>query len=322
MAVESPPAPGEVVLVLRALGLGDLLTGLPAMRALRGALTPRSFVLAAPAWLAPLALHSGAVDAVLPAEPLGPLPLLRPGLAVNLHGRGPRSHRRLLESGPAAMIAFHHPEVPETAGSPRWRPGEHEVHRWCRLLEESGIGADPGRLGLARTGLPIPPGLEDATLIHPGARDAARRWPVERFAAVARREAARGRRVIVTAGPGEEALARRAAGAAGLGPDAVRAAGDLLRLAGLVAGAGRVVVGDTGVAHLATALGRPSVVLFGPVPPREWGPPAGPLHRALWAGRRGDPHGFRPDPGLLAIEAADVLDAIDALPELDTELSC
>jgi ADP-heptose:LPS heptosyltransferase len=75
-----------------------------------------------------------------------------------------------------------------------------------------------------------------------------------------------------------------------------------------------VVCGDTGVAHLATALGVPSVVLFGPVPPREWGPPSDPKHQVLWAGRRGNPHGLEIDPGLLELTVADVIKALGRLP--------
>jgi ADP-heptose:LPS heptosyltransferase len=90
---------------------------------------------------------------------------------------------------------------------------------------------------------------------------------------------------------------------------------DLLTLAATIANARGVICGDTGVAHLATAFGTPSVVLFGPTPPSEWGPPPSrPQHRALWAGRRGDPHGAEPDPGLLAITAADVIDALTRVP--------
>ncbi|MBA2575354.1 MAG: glycosyltransferase family 9 protein, partial [Euzebyaceae bacterium] len=85
----------------------------------------------------------------------------------------------------------------------------------------------------------------------------------------------------------------------------------VMELAAVVAAAGRVVCGDTGVAHLATAVGIPSVVLFGPVPPSRWGPPADrPRHRALWAGGTGDPHAPRPDPGLLRITVEDVVAAL------------
>jgi ADP-heptose:LPS heptosyltransferase len=77
-----------------------------------------------------------------------------------------------------------------------------------------------------------------------------------------------------------------------------------------------VAVGDTGVAHLATALGTPSVVLFGPTSPALWGPPPGRRrHRALWAGRSGDPHGGTVDPGLLAISVRDVLEALGGLEQ-------
>ena len=65
------------------------------------------------------------------------------------------------------------------------------------------------------------------------------------------------------------------------------------------------------MAHLATAYGIPSVVLFGPTPPSEWGPPPDrPRHRVLWSGTRGDPHAAAPDAGLLAITVQDVLDAL------------
>ena len=64
--------------------------------------------------------------------------------------------------------------------------------------------------------------------------------------------------------------------------------------------------------HLATALGTPSVVLFGPTPPRLWGPPPDMRrHIALWSGAVGDPHAHRPDPGLLALTVPDVISAVD-----------
>jgi len=79
----------------------------------------------------------------------------------------------------------------------------------------------------------------------------------------------------------------------------------------VVAAARVVVVGDTGVAHVATAVRTPSVVLFGPEPPSRWGPPEDrPWHVALWAGRRGDPHGVQPDAGLLELGVLDVLLAV------------
>jgi ADP-heptose:LPS heptosyltransferase len=302
-----------VLLVLRALGLGDFLTVLPALRALSDALSGHRRVLAGPASLEPLALHSGAVDEVLDTRPLGPVEWRRPAVAVNLHGRGPQSHRRLLETEPARLIAFRSAELPETRSLPRWRPDEHEVARWCRLLSESGVPADPSRLELPRPGLPRARGARGATVVHPGAQTAARRWPPERWAAVVRTELAGGRRVLITAGPGESALAHRVADLAGLPSDGVRDGMGILELAGLLTAAGRVACGDTGVAHLATALGKPSVLLFGPTPPALWGPPAGRPHTVLWKGRVSDPFADRPAPGLLAIRPPEVAAALAAL---------
>jgi ADP-heptose:LPS heptosyltransferase len=72
-----------------------------------------------------------------------------------------------------------------------------------------------------------------------------------------------------------------------------------------------LICGDTGVAHIATATGTPSVVLFGPTSPAQWGPRAGTAHTALWRGRTGEAHADQPDRGLLDITAAEVIAAAE-----------
>ena len=289
------------LVVLRALGLGDLLTAVPALRGLARAFPAHERVLLAPVALAPVVeLLSDATYALHQVDGVRTLPGALPPIArdadvaVNLHGRGPQSTALLSAAQPRALVAF--------GRQAAWRDGEHETARWCRLLEAAGIAADPGDLDLAPPAEPTPyPG---ATVIHPGAAAPARRWPAARWAAVARELAGP---VVVTAGPGEEPLAHAVARAAG----ATVFVGDLRALAALVAGAALVLCADTGVAHLATALGTPSVVLFGPTPPAQWGPPPERTHhRVLWAGGRGDPNGARPDPGLLTLQPHDVLEAI------------
>jgi ADP-heptose:LPS heptosyltransferase len=311
-------AVGPRLVALRAIGLGDLLTAVPALRALARAFPEHARSLAAPGPLAPLAELIG-----WPVVPTGELehlarPLQRADVLVNLHGRGPQSHRIASAARPRRPLWFEHPDVPASHGSPVWRPGEHEVERWCRLLSESGVPADPSELSIPRRRGARRPGAQGATVIHPGAASAARRWPADRFAAVARAETAAGRPVLVTGSPAERPLCVEVAAAARL-PAASVLAGctDLGGLADVVAAAGRVVCGDTGVAHLATALGTPSVVLFGPTSPREWGPPRTGLHRALWAGGRGDPHARRPDRGLLEVSVVDVVGALERLPARD-----
>ncbi len=297
----------ERVVVLRALGLGDLLTSVPALRAVRRAHPDAHVALAAPAGLRPLALHSGAVDEVVDTAPLAPLApgLSGADLAVNLHGRGPQSTARLADSAPRRLVSYGLPD------GPRWDLDEHEVVRWCRLLRESGIPADPRDLLLPPP--PVEPPVRGAVLVHPGAAQVSRRWPPERWAQVAHALAGAGHEVRLTGGPDERGVAQEAARRAGLPPEHVLAGRtDLLTLCSLVAHARLLLSADTGVAHVATAFGTPSVVLFGPNPPSRWGPPAErSQHRVLWAGRTGDNFGSAPDVGLLQLTVEQVLDAAD-----------
>jgi ADP-heptose:LPS heptosyltransferase len=296
--------------VLRALGLGDLLTGVPALRAVRRAYADHEIVLAAPRELRPLVELAGVADVLLDTRGLDALgwPWPPPELAVNLHGRGPESHRLLASCRPGRLVAF---GCPPHEGPP-WRAEEHEVRRWCRLVEEGlGIPADPEDLSLAEPAVPAP--VPDAVVVHPGAAYPSRRWPASRFAAVARWAAERGHRVVVTGGPTEVDLAETVRRGAGLAPDAVLAGRTSLDdLAAVVASACLVVAGDTGVAHLATAYRTPSVLLFGPTSPDRWGPPAGGRHTVIWHGDdSGDPRASELDPALARITIDEVITEVD-----------
>jgi ADP-heptose:LPS heptosyltransferase len=309
-----------VAVALRPLGLGDLLTGVPALRAIRAAVPDHRLVLATTAALAPLAALIDAVDEVLPARELEPLDWTGPPpqLAVDLHGKGPASHRIVAGLGPQRLLTFASPGYP----GPVWHAEEHEVRRWCRLVSEGlGVDADADALDLAVPA--VPPPVADASIVHPGAAHPGRRWPPERFAAVARHLADRGHDVRITGGPAEVALATSVARRAGLGEAAVLAGRtSSLELAAVVAAARVVVSGDTGVAHLASAYRRPSVVLFGPVSPALWGPPPRAHHVVLWHGNgTGDPWGTELDPALAAITVDEVRKALDTLLSCRAEWS-
>ncbi|RSS57773.1 glycosyltransferase family 9 protein [Streptomyces sp. WAC06614] len=295
---------------------------------MRAALPGHELVLAAPGRLEDAVRALGVVDRLLPAQAPGrgvPTTLAwsgpPPDLAVDLHGCGPPSRLLLAGLRPGRLFVFAPPGRPLWHG-PRWRADEHERDRWCRLLRWYGLHADPGDLCLPLPAEPSP--VPGAVVLHPGADAGARRWPAERFGAVGRALAREGHPVVVVAGAAEGALARRVAAYAGLGPGAVLGGGPDLpfgRLAAVVAHARCVVAGDSGVAHLATALRTPSVVLFGPVAPRLWGPPTDGPHRALWHPaptedplRPGDAHAPVPDARLLRIPVPEVLTAIRTLP--------
>jgi ADP-heptose:LPS heptosyltransferase len=114
--------------------------------------------------------------------------------------------------------------------------------------------------------------------IHPGAHAPARRWPAERFAVVADHLAQRfGAQIVLTGGPGEEEIAQAVAAGttrAGRALLALCVAGQtsLGGLAALIDRLDLFIANDTGPAHLADALGTPSVTIFGPADHRRWAP--------------------------------------------------
>jgi len=116
---------------------------------------------------------------------------------------------------------------------------------------------------------------------------------------------------VFTGSAKERSRALAVADAAGL-PEETVAAGHLpLDLfARLIAGASLVISADTGAAHLASAYARPSVVLFGPAPVSEWGPPPGP-HTVLTdeSLRLGETFSPTPDPALMSVTVKQVLSA-------------
>ena len=294
------------MLVLRALAIGDLLVAVPALRALRRARPDHRLVLATTPVLAPLVARIGGIDAVAPTPDPTAVPWSgrAPEVAVNLHGTGPQSHRALAALEPVRRIGFRCPDAGPGWEGPEWdavaSAHPHERARWCALLQDIGIPADPDDLHLAASPAVAGPA---PVLVHPGAAFGAKRWPVDRFAAVAAALDAPESPVLVTGSAAERPLAAEVAARARLPGDRV------------VAGAALVVSGDTGLAHLASAHATPSVVLFGPVDPAQWGPPAGGPHVALArpAHRRGARFADDPDPALLAIGVDEVLAAAAAV---------
>ena len=107
-------------------------------------------------------------------------------------------------------------------------------------------------------------------ILNPGAGWGAKRWPVECYTAVAQSLIQRGMLVVVNAGPGEEPLAR--AIEAGTGGAAVPLVAPLEKLIALTRRIALFVAGDTGPLHLACALGRPVVGIYGPTDPTRNGP--------------------------------------------------
>lgn len=153
--------------------------------------------------------------------------------------------------------------------------GLHEVQRSLRLAEAAGFGLPAGDSGALAVRRPLPDtrvltGEAPYVVVHPGASVPARAPSSGWACALVDTLTADGYRVVVTGGPAETALTRAVAGAG-----AVDLGGrtDLAALADVLDRAEAVVVGNTGPAHLAAAVGTPVVSLFAPVVPAErWRP--------------------------------------------------
>jgi ADP-heptose:LPS heptosyltransferase len=160
----------------------------------------------------------------------------------------------------------------------RLRPGEDlpedipEPERMLAIAAAANYSAADDEGLAVRT----PPDVTDLVpdrpyvVVHPGAAVAARRWPGRHAAQAVALLADAGWRVVVTGGPDEQLLTAAVAGAAGVD---LGGRTDLAQLSGVLARASAVVVGNTGAAHLAAAVGTPVVSLFAPVVPAvRWRP--------------------------------------------------
>src|SRR5699024_6065657 len=251
------------------------------------------------------------VDAVPPTPGLDAPLDIAPGrvhTAINMHGNGPESR--------AVIDALDAPHVVAHGGSgPAWLDGILERWRWVRLVEAFGMPGDPDEVAISRPLAPVE--VPGAVVIHVGAFYGSRQWPADRVARAALALTEQGRRVGLTGSAAGRPRAVAVARQAGLGTAAVQAGTTgLAEFAAQISGASLVISADTGAAHLASAYAIPSVILFGPAPPQEWGPPPGP-HIVLTdpAVRRGETFSAEPDPALLAVTSSDVLAAVADLPD-------
>ena len=192
----------------------------------------------------------------------------------------------------------------------------HEVERSLDLVRAAGFDLPPGDGGELRvTRITTARPADGYVVVHPGASVPARAWAPDRNAALVDELAASGRGVVVTGGPSERALTAFAAGSTGID---LGGATDFAGLAGVLAGAEAVVVGNTGPAHLAAAVGTPVVSLYAPtVPAVRWRPWMVP-HELLYvevpcAGCRARLCPVPGHPCLGGIEVADVVAAVERL---------
>jgi ADP-heptose:LPS heptosyltransferase len=309
MAASPWVEPPRSVAVFRALMLGDMLCLTPALRALRHGWPQARITLVGLPWAEEWALRLPTVDAfeTFPGWP-GLPERSTPGraqvqafverqcqqrydLALQMHGSGQLTNALVAAFGAehSAGFAAASAWVPraDAAWYLRWPEHGSEVERLLALT---------GHLGLAPHGLGLDFVVDDAdraaaralqparpyAIVHPGSQWRSRRWPAERFAAVADLLVARGLAVLVTGSAAEAALTAQLR--ACMRQPATDLAGrtSLGALGALVEGAALVLCNDTGVSHVAAAFGTPSVVVACGSDVQRWAPADRQRHRVLW----------------------------------------
>jgi heptosyltransferase-2 len=283
------PAPTPATIVVRAPNwLGDTVMALPALAALR-AHAGSARITVVGRW-APILAGQGVADILLPYPPglrrrraLGrALAVERPDLALllpnsfeaALAARGWRA-RRIVGFDTDGRGPLLSDPLPLPA------PRRHQVDEYAALVEVLGARVEdrvpawrPPRAGPASEEVALLlPASGRLVGLHLGAAGGpAKRWPPGAFGALAALLAREGLTPLLLGAPGDSPEAAAAAAAAG-GP--LRSLVGRDRPALLPALLGRLaclVSGDTGVAHLAAALGVPTVTLFGPTDPELTAP--------------------------------------------------
>jgi ADP-heptose:LPS heptosyltransferase len=260
---------GAVTLAVHPGALGDVLLAVPALRALRAG-SGAPVVLGAQAHIGALLAALGVVDRAVAFETLGLDALFvddpdrrprLPGLdrlVCWFGARDPVFTRRVTALVPGAVVA------PSTAGErPVWdhllATVEPPAGDWCAPVAVPDALRAAGSTALVAAGCEGPrPWL----VVHPGAGGPAKRWPAEAFARAITTVASRARvNVVVHVGPAdaEAAAALRRHIGAGV---AWLVNPPLPALAGVLAQATLYLGNDSGVSHLAAALGVPSLILF------------------------------------------------------------
>jgi ADP-heptose:LPS heptosyltransferase len=294
--------------VLRCNALGDYLMATPALAALRARFPDAELTLVGAPWHERfLAGRPGPVDRVraLPrvaglagqprdVPPAAALPDFLaaaraegPDLAVQLHGGGGASNPLVSALGARRTIGLRAPDAPPLDATVPYRYYQPEAERFLEVVRL--VGADgPAEYPLLAV-LPaereaaaaLLPGEAPAVALHAGATDPRRRWPAQRFAALADAVAARGARPVLVGGPGDAEISAAVVGAARHRLLDLTGRTDLGTLAGVLERCAAVVGNDSGPLHLARAVGTATVGLYWCGNAINAAPPTRSRHRPL-----------------------------------------
>ncbi|HAK93567.1 MAG TPA: hypothetical protein DCM87_00790 [Planctomycetes bacterium] len=265
----------ERILILRAGAIGDVVLSYPVLFALRARRPDAFLCLAGRTEARLLALAGGLADAERDIADAFFAPLFAPAERAPCRelaefvGGFDRVVSLLGDPGGAIARALKAHGARDLVSFEGVRPGAHVARQLFAVLAPWGITGFPEGQAMIARALPCP---EDApagcAVVHPGSGSAAKNWPAERFRALIECALVAGFAVRVPCGEADaEAVAAATDGTAA---EVVRL--PLVALAGLFMRAALYVGNDSGITHVAGAVGAPTVAVFGPSDPALWRP--------------------------------------------------
>ncbi len=331
--IQHPPR-AQRIAVFRALQLGDLLLAVPALRALRAGFPHAEITLIGLPWAEwfvqrfhryvdrLIAFEGFPGIAEVDYEPERAKHGIRQlrqenfDLVIQLHGSGEISNQFISAIRCPGKLAagLYRGERPAalTYAAP-YPDGEPEIERNLAIMRVLGcpdtgtelelpvLADDEAEIDHLLHGLAL-----DRPMIglHPGARNPARRWPAERFADVADRLIREhGATVLLTGSASETGLVRRVQNQMHETAIDLSSRTSLGGLTALLRRLDLFISNDTGPAHIARALGIPSVIIWGPAEFRRWAPLDLERHRVVHPSEHGQ---------IDQVEPADVLREAEA----------
>lgn len=333
------------VLVIRLRSIGDTVLTTPSLIALRRFLPNAEIDILLEEWVAPVLDGFDSIDNVLTVGDTASSRLTtarrirkrKYDVVLNLHG-GTTSTFLTFASGARHRVGFAHYQyaflnnILVGSSADFWkRPVVHSAEQHLALLGSVGVPVEDGpktRLVvsasardsvdakfMAKTGVPLQQ-IGRFALIHPAAAFATKQWATENFARTAEYLARKGISTVAVVGPNEHSIGHELKAHSEV-PIHMFEDLALPEITALASSANLFVGNDSGIAHIAAAVGAPSVVIFGSSNRDHWRP---------WTDARNEivfsPFPCQPCPGheckefgepkcILSVSVASVTGAID-----------
>jgi ADP-heptose:LPS heptosyltransferase len=280
---------GSRILVVHQGAVGDIILALPAVTVLRESLRPAWLEMLGHSWTLPLALRHPNADAIRDINGSEFVPLFQQDTPF------PLNLTQYLAAFNAAFVFsrtttlarnLHRAGIEKTFTLPSF-PDERRHVSDHHLLSLQSVGIATRLMPPALPSITLREeeraqgeefflrqgwGLDEIVALHPGAGSRKKAWPPHRFAAIGQTLVAQGKKIVLIQGPADEAVVAEVHALLAGTPHLLVHDCPLTELAAFLNHVSLFIGNDSGISHLAAALGVPTLAIFGPTDPAVWAP--------------------------------------------------